>query len=539
MKEKSKNKSNREGTGKTHPCKQCNNLIPQYKKYCDRECYNKYSRIEIICENCGKKKILPKNKQSTRFCSIKCSNSFLDRKETKKKAQTTLQKKYGTSNPFELSKHKNITRNGEQISKTYKSKTQEEKQNISNKISKTLKKRWDKEYNNIINKTQSTNLKKYGVKCTLQKESPLREKADINNKNSQIFKYHEWLKNNNLELLDKYNGVKDNQGEIIYYNFKHIPSGNIFLDHLACGRLPIYKDPKDTIGTSNMEKELINFIKENYNKDIITNNRKLVKGFEIDIYLPDINLAIEFNGLFWHSEQNGKSRLYHLNKTKECEKNNIQLIHIFEDEWKYKNNIVKSRILNLLNKSNKKIYARKCKIKLIENNTKNEFLDKNHIQGKDKSKIKLGLYFENELVSIMTFGNLRKVTGNISKENNYELLRFCNKLNTNVVGGFSKLLKFFIKEYNPLKIISYADRRWSVGKVYENNGFKFIHDTSPNYWYMKYYKQREHRFKYIKNNLNKLLEHFNPSLSEWENMKFNKYDRIWDCGSKKYEYIFL
>jgi hypothetical protein len=114
-------------------------------------------------------------------------------------------------------------------------------------------------------------------------------------------------------------------------------------------------------------------------------------------------------------------------------------------------------------------------------------------------------------------------------------LRFCNKLNTTVVGGFSKLLKHFIKNHNPIKIISYADRRWSVGKVYKNNGFTFYNNTQPNYWYMKYYKEREHRFKYIKSNLHKLLSDFNPTLSEWENMKNNKYDRIWDCGSKKYE----
>jgi len=535
---KTKNKSNREGTGKKHPCKNCGYEIPTYKKFCNRECYNQHSRIIIKCECCGKEKSLPKNRKGEKFCSIQCANKSINRKETRKKAINTLKNKYDVENPFEVQGYNNldINRNGKKISKTYHNKTSKEKDLIKSKISKSNKNKTTKEKNIIKQKREQTNLNRYGVKSTLQSNSPLRNKADINNKNSQKNKYDKWLKNNNLELQSEYKGVKDNEGNIIYYEFKHIPSGNIFVDHLACGRLPIYKDPNETIGISNMEKDLISFIENNYTGKIITNNRKLVKGFEIDIFLPEINLAIEFNGLFWHSELKGKTRLYHLNKTQECEKQNIQLIHVFEDEWMYQKEIIKSRILNLLRKTPNKIYARKCIIKSINNNIKNKFLNDNHIQGEDKSKFKYGLYYNNELVSIITFGKLRKVTGNISKDNQYELIRFCNKLNTNVIGGFSKLLKHFIKQESPQKIISYADRRWSIGNVYEKNGFNFIHNTSPNYWYMKYYKQREHRFKYIKSNLPNILPNFNPMLSEWENMKNNKYDRIWDCGSKKYEY---
>jgi hypothetical protein len=530
-------KSNREGTGKKHNCLQCNSLIPLHKKFCNRICYSNYNTCEIICNGCGNTFFVPKNKNKRKYCSIICSNKNIDRKETKLKAINTLKEKYNTENPFEVIGYKNlnIERNGDKISESLKNKSIEEKQITSNKISESLKNKSIEDKNLIKQKRENTNYKKYGVKNTLELNSPLRQKADLNNQHSYINKLKKWLLENNLELIESYKGTKDSEGNIIYYNFKHIPSNNIFIDHIACGRLPIYKDPTSTIGISLQEKELQDFIKNCIpDETIIFNNRHLVKGFEIDIYIPSYNLAIEYNGMFFHSENNGKGREYHLYKTTECEKQNIQLIHIFEDEWVYKQNIIKSKILNLLNKSKIKIYARKCIIKNIDNKTKNTFLNDNHIQGEDKSKIKLGLYYNDELVSIMTFGKLRKITGNTHECNKYELIRYSSKLNTNVIGGFSKLLKYFIKNFTPLEIISYADRRWSTGKLYEINGFNFIHNTPPNYWYMKYYKNREHRYKYRKSELYKLLEKYLPDLSEWENMKNNKYDRIWDCGSKKY-----
>jgi hypothetical protein len=530
-------KSNREGTGKKHPCLQCNIPIPLHKKYCSRNCYNKSSQIEIKCKNCGISKILPKNKKYTKFCSIQCSSKFIDRKESHEKSKKTLKEKYNVDNPFEVKGYKNMnhSRNGNKISQTLQNKSLEEKQQIKKKISASLKNKTKDEKILIRNKKEHTTLTKYGVKNSLSKDSPFRQKADINNKNSFINKLIIWLKENNLELLDEYKGVKDKDGNIIYYTFKHTPSGNIFTDHVACGRLPNYKDPTVSIGISLQEKELQEFIKEIIPTDeIIFNARSLVKGFEIDIYIPKYNVAIEYNGLYWHSELNGKLKDYHLYKTQKCEEKNIQLIHIFEDEWIYNKNIVKSKIRSLLNKSLNRIYARKCIIKEVNNKDKNIFLNENHIQGEDKSKIKIGLYYNDELVSIITLGKLRKITGNKHEENKYELIRFTTKLNTNVVGAFSKLLKYFIKHYNPNQIVSYADRRWSVGKLYMKSNFTFIHNTPPNYWYMKYYKHREHRYKYRKSELIKLMDIYEPTKSEWENMKQNKYDRIWDCGSKKY-----
>ena len=163
----------------------------------------------------------------------------------------------------------------------------------------------------------------------------------------------------------------------------------------------------------------------------------------------------------------------------------------------------------------------------------NKFLEDNHIQGKLGAKVRVGLYHNEELVSLMTFGSLRKSLGSKSQEGDWELLRFCNKLNTNVVGGASKLLKYFINNYKPDNIISYADRRWSEGNLYYNLGFKLVGETRPNYFYLNT-SRRESRFKYRKDILVK--QGYDPNKTEREIMKERGYLRIYDCGTLKFEY---
>jgi hypothetical protein len=224
------------------------------------------------------------------------------------------------------------------------------------------------------------------------------------------------------------------------------------------------------------------------------NTRKIISPLELDVFIPSHNIAIEFDGLYWHSELHKPSN-YHLNKTELCEKQGIQLIHIFEDEWRDKRDIIKSRLKNILGLTNNKIFGRKTQIKEVNSIDAKEFLNKNHIQGNVNSSIKIGLYLNNELVSLMTFGKGRIALGGDS--NQYELLRFCNKLDTSVIGGADKLLKYFIKTYKPKDIISYADRRWSQGDLYEKLGFDNTHNSSPNYWYIINNK-RKYRFGFRK-----------------------------------------
>ena len=284
---------------------------------------------------------------------------------------------------------------------------------------------------------------------------------------------------------------------------------------------------------SKKESQFLVFIKENYKGEIKTNLMNIIKGYELDIYLPELGLAFEFNGLYWHSEIY-KDNKYHKMKSDLCEEQEIQLIHIYEDIWKYKKDIIESMILNKLNRSSNKIYARKTEIREIKNNNLiRKFLNENHIQGFVGSSFKLGLFYDDELVSIMTFGKLRKFMGNKSEDGNYEMLRFCNKKNTNVIGGASKLFKYFMKVYTPNSVISYADRSYSNGNLYTQLKFNKINNTRPNYYYIINNK-RHHRFNFRKDILVK--EGFDINKSEHQIMLERKIYRIYDSGSIKFEY---
>jgi hypothetical protein len=273
--------------------------------------------------------------------------------------------------------------------------------------------------------------------------------------------------------------------------------------------------------TSGLEIQLCEFIKNNYNGEILENDRTVLNGQELDIYLPELKLAFEFNGVYWHNELN-KPDNYHKNKSDICEKLGIQLIHIWEDDWIYKQNIVKSMILNKIGKTINKIYARKTIVKIVDD-TK-DFLNNNHIQGYASSSIKLGLYYNDELVCLMTF-----------KENNrikmIELNHFCNKLNTNVIGGASKLFKYFLNHYNNKKIVSYADRCYSNGGLYNTLGFCLDNISKPSYYYV-IDNIRKHKSNFSVKNLHK--QGFNGT--EHEIMLERKIYRIYNSGN--YKYIF-
>lgn len=288
--------------------------------------------------------------------------------------------------------------------------------------------------------------------------------------------------------------------------------------------------PYHNLNNSINEHKIYEYIKNNF-PNAIANDRKILNGNELDIYVPEKNIAIEYDGLYWHSELK-KDKNYHLNKTLECEKNGIRLIHIFEDEWLYKSEIWKSILDNILGLTMNRIFARKCSIKDVSVEDTTAFLKQNHIQGWCPSQIKIGLYYNDELVSIMTFGKSRHFIGNSDTE--YELLRFCNKLNTNVVGGASKLFKYFVNTYKPKSIVSYADRRWSVGNLYEKLGFDFIHFSKPNYYYI-IGTLRKNRFNFRKSILKKKYG-CPDNMSERDFCKQQKWYRIYDCGTMVYKW---
>lgn len=256
------------------------------------------------------------------------------------------------------------------------------------------------------------------------------------------------------------------------------------------------------------------------------NTRSVIYPKEIDIYMPEHKIAIEFNGLYWHSELVGKNRYYHLQKLKDCKEKGITLLQIFEDEWYNKPALLKSMIMRQLGFIERRIYARKTTVQEISPSMAREFVDEYHISGYHASKYKFGLFLGDELVSVMTFS-----TGNYSRKSlGWEIDRFCSKSGVQVVGGASKLFKAFITKVNPSEVISYADLRYGTGKVYEHLGFEYEKDTVPNFWYFKNELVRHHRFSLRKG----VVEGDDPSLTEWENRINQGWNRIWDCGSSKY-----
>jgi len=253
------------------------------------------------------------------------------------------------------------------------------------------------------------------------------------------------------------------------------------------------------------------------------------------------SFGISKYSMFNNFDNEYQNKYKHLLKTEKCENQQIQLFHIFENEWlnKDKKEIWKSILKNALLLNEEKIFARKCILKEIKDNIIiKHFLNENHIQGYCNSKIKLGLYYNNELVSIMTFGKAR-----FNKNINYELLRFCSKKNINIIGGGSKLLKYFKNKYLQMNetLISYGNRRWTYKNknFYKQTGFKEINQSFGNYYYfynknvLKLYHRtifQKHKIKKYYNNKQYNIIYFNNKETETFNMYKNGYRKIYDSG---------
>lgn len=465
-----------------------------YKEY-----YDKYfkSEDEGKCLECGKTtSFLGIKAGYNTYCSRACSWKYLTRlNETKDKRINTCIKKYGTPQYI----------NSEEFSK----------------------------------KSENTNLLKFGVKngggskfaINKIRDTKLRLYGDINYNNGE------------KKELDTIKKLSETISEIEILNYKNkeftckckLCNHEFNIEYqILYNRYFVYHTPICTICnpidklSSVTEKNIAEFLNKN-NIVVIENDRTVLHGHELDIYLPEKKLAFEYDGLYWHSELY-KDKNYHLSKTEECEKQGIQLIHIFEDEWIYKRDIVKSRINGLLGLNNR-IFARKCQVKEVPYKESEGFLNMCHIQGNCMSTYRYGLYYNDELVSLMTFGKSR------FNKNEFELLRYCNKLNTNVVGGASRLFNHFLKEHGEIQeVISFADRRWSIGNLYKKLEFTLVGHTDPAYYYI-IDGIRHNRVEFQKHKL--IVEGFSPDKTEHEIMLSRKIYRIYDCGNLKYRFTRL
>ncbi len=506
-----------EGKNSVPVCKNpdCLNLVKfqnstlGYREYCSTKCISSDPNVK----NLKKQKSLDKYGTETPAQSkiikekiIKTnqekwgSNSPMSSEEVKKKSKETLIKNHGVDNP---SKSESLL----------KARVESFKKNVEN---------YKENY-------KKTSLAKYGV--THPWKNPEIHKKTIlqfyeNYKNrilSKIentgFEFLDFEKNKSTTLIFNCHECKQNFS-ILTSQFYHRINSKI---NICTNCYPISES------SSISQLELVRFIQKNYFGEILENSKNIISPYELDIYLPEMNLAFEFNGVWWHSEK-FKDKNYHKNKFELCREKNVKLVTIWEDDWLTKREICESFVLNKLGLS-AKIFARKCELKEVDYKTSKKFLEESHFQGDCRSSIRIGLYFKKELVSLMTFSKLRLPLGGKNKEGFWELTRFCNKKFHTVTGGASKLLKYFLDKYIPNEVQTYSDNLISDGDMYQKLGFYHLHTSQPGYWYVVD-GIREHRFNWRKDKLKK----FSADLSKTESQIMEEwgYYKIWNGGNKKW-----
>lgn len=457
--------------------------VEYYSQHPDRNDKVKKTCIEKYgVEHFSKSELFNEKVHKTNLDKFGFINPFMDTERIK----GIFKEKYGVNHPSQLKE-------------------------FNDKIKKTTFERYG--YENILSspiiqdRIKKTNLERYGNKVPMKCEN-IRENLEIGH-NKNYIKYLD----DNTSLFSCDNGF-NHTFEMTSDNYHNRIRSNIDLCTI-CNPIGENRSIK--------EKELLEYIKSIYSGEIISSYRD---GLEIDIYLVELNIGFEFNGLYFHSNK-FKEKNYHLNKTDYFKEKGIRIIHIWEDDWILRKEIVKSQIKNLFKINTKKIFARNCLVKVVNIKESKKFLDDNHIQGKVNSSLKLGLYLNDELVSVMTFDHNegRKKM----EEGGWNLNRFCNKTGINVVGGASKLLSYFIKKYDVKRIVSYADKDWSVGNLYEVLGFTNVGGNGPDYKYIVK-GCRVHKSRYKKSKLN-------TNLTESQEMTKREIYKIYDCGKLKFEKV--
>lgn len=487
-------------------------------------------------------------RKTQRYCSKVCANADPIVKKKIVKAQTkTFESKYGMHPMKTKETKKNLS---DVILEKYGVDWSSKIDGFADKVKKTkFEKYGDENYNNA-EQTNATCIEKYGAPTYVQSVeylnraksiSLIKHGVDHSSKSKQFKDSHKalmfkkFVESKRFEnfipkfSFDEYDGVTERFNK--KYEFECKRCNSLHLYDLSDGNL--LRCPKcDMTGISDFQTEITDYLKFLFPNDaIVVNDRTLIHPLEIDIHIPSLNIAVEANGVYYHTEVSGKKdKNYHLNKIKRCLAKGTRLLHVMDTEWNQKRDIVKSILRVNLGVPTKKIYGRECTVSIITPKQKKEFLEKNHIQGNDHASILLGLFHDKELVSIMTF-----VKSRFDRKIEWEMSRYCSLLGVSILGGASKLFSRFIKDYKPKSIVSYSDRRFFTGEIYLKLGFAFVNNTPPNYHYIiDSYDSVQSRINWQKAKLERKLTIFDPKQTEWQNMQNNGFDRIWDCGHSKW-----
>ena len=487
---------------------------------------NSDCRITAICEceDCNNETSISlykynvnKNRQGYYGCK-KCS---------RKKFKKTCLYIYGDENPMKSQEIKDKIANSNM--KKYGVKTTLLEKNTKEKIDQTKFEKYGTtevlSSKDIREKGKVTLMEKFGVDSFSKTEEFRKLGLDTwkINMDEKLKNYNitDYIINDDKTINMKCDLGHDHRFEIGFVNFYQRKEIQNSILCTVCNKLESH--------VSGKEIEIVEFIKNNYNGKILTSDKSTLNGKELDIYLPDLNLAFEFNGIYWHSELY-KDNDYHKIKTESCENLNINLLHIWEDDYMFKKEIVNSIILEKLNKLPTIINSSNCIIKEINDiNIIKKFLNNNHIQSYIKSKINIGLFYKDELVSLIP------IEPDDFFEINYNILRFCNKINTDVINAQNTLLEYFIDKYEPREIYVIVDRNYYNHNSYNELNFKLTEILEPDY---SYYNNKVNRLK----RLNKSIENdFEYLLTENNNidaiMTKQNYYRVFNAGYLKYKLI--
>lgn len=410
-------------------------------------------------------------------------------------------------------------------------------QSVSAKVSEDKKRLTSQQQQAINQKRLETTMARYGVTNNGQTQTAKKNHADyyaaiprkLKSPKSTAFqrlnkKYQNLAGVEFVTAESQYLGVSGQQ----YYEFKCLNCSDQFHDYIDNGHVPrcLVCHPRVPVYTSNQENQVYNFVKSLVGARVRQSDKSIINPYELDIVVSDLKLAIEYCGLYWHSEAHKADKNYHVTKMNLCRDKGYRLVTIFEDEWTHTPEIVKSRLKNIL-KQDTRIFARKCQIRQIPMSMAKEFTEKNHIQGHAIAKLAYGCYRDQQLVAVMTFGKPR-----YDKTADYELIRYCS-IGT-VVGGAGKLFSAFCRDHDPKVVISYCDMRWGTGDLYAQLKFQpASNKLSPSYAYTDFIK-RYHRSSFTKKSLVKSRN--DECKTEQEIMREKNMYRIWDCGQSKWIY---
>jgi len=383
----------------------------------------------------------------------------------------------------------------------------------------------------VLDKVAATSLERYGESRATKAAEYRKQIGDANKKIAKEAKrkrVHTMLEKYGVEhnsymtavknqrALTKIKNFGDNFGSEIYTRTAEKFGG---IHPIQLAEQPFYTKSKG-------ETEVINALKDLGLKNIEHSNRTLLKGKEIDVWLPDFSLGIEFNGVYWHSEAAGcmKGEMYQ--KYQACKELGIKLINVWETEWYLRNSQVVDFLAAQTNCCNV-IYARKGKVNRIDSESARNFINQYHIQTTQvRPKIAYGFFYENELMAVMSFGVHHR------NSTQWVLNRFCCKSRTRIQGVASKLLDHARKENQELSnIVSWSDNRWSEGNLYTKLGFEKSEVLPPDY---SYYDSHSGLIKSKQSCTKKKLHAVDNQTEVQKAVELGMY-RIWDCGKIRWQ----